>query len=223
MKKKVLLIIPMILIVVITVIVLFMNRKEITQIKVTSWNMEDEFLLCEIEVDNINNGEFRCIFNPKDNTFIDEIIQYEGYLGTTFMYYCGVKSDKAHLFFYNDNLYALMEYSGGYMLSSCICDFSYIDANSDLCRYRYLSLTEFQPSNAFNDVLPKEFDDFFSTYDACVRLYGNLSENIVKYSEEEQMIRLRIFDTKAKKMIDDKCVCIDFNARDVYVEEGITW
>ena len=224
MKKNIWLIVPVILVLTITIIVLFQNRKKIFPIIVTSWDSKDEFLLCKIEADNVTNDEDGCFFYPKDkDAFIEEIIQIEGYLGNTFTYYCGVKSDKSHLFYYNDNLYAVMEYGGGYMLWSCMCDFSYIDNNSDICRYRYLSLTEFRPSNAYNDALPKRFDEYFVSFEESVKLYGHLSEEIVKYSEEDQQIRFRIYDTKNEKIIDDKCVCIDFNAKDVYVEEGITW
>ena len=211
-------------VVVITMVVLSKKSNTLTKISVFSWDRIDEFVLCEIEVEGEGGSNHSCHVYPKDKeAFINIMKTHEGYLGNSFVSYMGGKDDNGYVFYFDDSLYTVSDWNDGYILTSGVCDFEYYDVNDNYYTYRYLSLADYEPSNAREPKNYSTFDESFISYEKQYSFYGHLSENVVKFDEEQQKIYLRIYDMDEHKMIDDKCVCIDFNAKDVYVEEGITW
>lgn len=224
MKRKVLFcMIPIVLIVIATIVFLAVNNNPITKISAYNWIGTDEFVLCEVEAKSSDEDGYSVFFVPEDaNSFINEIEANKGYLGNGMVSYLAVEDDNGYIFYYDDSLYSVMRWNEGFMLWSCGCDFVYFD-DDEYGRYRYLSYIDYQPSNAESSGNYITFAESFNTYEKAFSFYGHLSERMVKFDDDRQQIRLRIYDTNNRIFVDDKCVCIDFNAKDVYVEEGITW
>ena len=207
----------------ITMVVLSKKDNPLVKISVFSWDRTDEFVLCEIE-GNGGGYDHSCQVYPKDKeAFIDIMKSHEGYLGNGFVSYMGGKDSNGYVFYYDDALFMVSEWNAGYILTAGVWDFTYFDADNNYYRYRYLTLANFNPSNSSEPNNYTSFDESFISYEKQYSFYGHLSENVAKFDEEQHKIYLRIYDMEEYKMIDDKCVCIDFNAKDVYVEEGIVW
>ena len=207
----------------ITMVVLSKKNNPLTKISVFSWDRTDEFVLCEIEGKG-GGDDHSCQVYPKDKEeFINIMKSHEGYLGNGFVSYMGGKDSNGYVFYYDDALFMVSKWNTGYILTAGVWDFTYFDADNNYYRYRYLTLANFNPSNSSEPNNYTSFDESFISYEKQYSFYGHLSENVAKFDEEQQKIYLRIYDMEEYKMIDDKRVCIDFIAKDVYVEEGITW
>lgn len=227
MKKKGFIIGTLVLIVaviIVTIIVLSKNNNPLMKIAVFSWDRTDEFVLCEIETKGGSGDDHSCTVFPKDKEAYIEIMKtHEGFLGNGFVSYMGSKDNNGYVFYYDDALFMVSKWNEGFILTAGVCDFEYYDVNDNYFTYRYLSLADYEPSNAREPKNYSTFDESFISYEKQYSFYGHLSENVVKFDEEQQKIYLRIYDMDEYKMINDKRVCIDFNTKDVYVEEGITW
>lgn len=212
------------IVIAITMIVLSQNNNPLTKISVFSWDITNKFILCEIEVKSADRDEQSCTVFPQDKeAFINIMKTHEGYLGNSFVSYMGAKDENGYVFYYDDALFMVSKWNDGYILTAGVWDFTYFDANENYYRYRYLTLANFDPSNSSNPNNYTTFDQTFISYEKQYSFYGHLSENVAKFDEEQQKIYLRIYDVDERKKINDKRVCIDFIAKDVYVEEGITW
>lgn len=224
MKKRIWFIIPILLIISVTIIIMFLNREPLSKVSVYSWDKSDEFILCEITVESISRANNTCCFRVKDKQkLIAELEKHQGYLGRGYISHIGVETEQGLIFYYNDRLYGLMEWNTGYILIPFACSFSYVDSNDKFNEYSYLSISDYFPSNAFSTIKNVSFEESHGTYEEQAAFYGHLSENMVKLDEEKQQIRLRIYDRYNRVMLEDRCVCIDYYSKDVYVEEGITW
>lgn len=235
MKKKLLIIIPSVLAIILVAIaiVFFVIKRggngdnKAEEISVESWDMSDLFVLDTYEVENMyTQGYFVSTtgFYVEDKVAFEErLSSHESYIGTGYIYYIGAEDENGWFFCYNDALYGLMRFGDTYTLQGFRGRFSYDDSANNYGTYCYLSVVDYVPSNAYGAERNATFDERHSSYEDFAELYGHLSENVVKLDDEKQIIYLRMFDYDTRELVNDKCVCIDFGAKDVYVKEGIVW
>lgn len=234
MKKKLLIIILSVLLVVAVALAIVLSRKSgkkeetpFKEISVESWDTGKLFVFGELEAKNVSYGS--CFvpttffyLEDKEN-FEKEILNHESYIGRGFIHYIGAIEENGWFFCYNDAIYGIMRWNAGYLLHSFRTRFSYVDSRDEYETYCYLSIVDYVPSNAYDSERNFSFDEMHSSYEDFAAIYGQLSENVAKLDDENQIIYLRMYEFDTHELVNDKCVCIDFGIKDVYVKEEITW
>lgn len=219
MKKLFIVLISCVVLITITTIILSNNRHPLSKIVVRDWRQEEQFVLCEIETNSASGGSQVFHFSPKyKEDFIEEITQNIGYLGNARVHYMGITDAKAYILYYNDCIYAVMKSGEAFTFIPCCSDFSYRDEADVYCSYRYITLNDWAPSNTYEAGTNGEFDEEFGMFEDAYKIYGHLSDEIVLIDEENKIIRAAIYDTYNRVMVENKCVCIDFNKKEVYIE-----
>lgn len=216
--------IPCIVLITITTIILSNNRHPLSKIVVMDWRQEEQFVLCEIETNSASGGRQVFHFSPKyKDEFIQEITHNIGYLGNARVHYMGITDENAYILYFNDCIYAVMKSGEAFSFIPCCIDFSYRDEADEYCSYRYITMNDWVPSGTYEAGANGDFDEEFGTFEDAYRIYGHLSDKIVLIDEENKIIRTAIYDTYNRVMVENKCVCIDFANKEVYIEgaEGL--